>query len=203
MDEEGESEAELDGLMRPAAAAVVVVVVVAPVGSDTWRLRRRPDVIRTRERKRTRGIGRLVCSWSAELSTLASRGSRGLGWELALSSRMMIEDGVCEREADGSSSMSWRALPGTMHGFGEAVVVLSMASLGSNRAVISGRSWSSSSRAMVIRARMSSVAKERSVSMWDAATCVVRSWSCALSACACTTWVIPLCWLGGPSPSIR
>lgn len=65
MDDEGEPDAELDALAWCVFAA----------DSEAWRLRRRPEVIRTRERNRTRGMGGLTASCPAELSALASRGA--------------------------------------------------------------------------------------------------------------------------------
>lgn len=89
-------------------------------GVPLVRYRCTPEVMRTRERKRTRGWGRAAGGGSDELRSLGSVAGARLPSTCisAPSARMMTEDGVWER-GEGSSSMRWSALPGTMHGLGE------------------------------------------------------------------------------------
>ena len=89
------------------------------------RCRCTPDVIRTRERKRTRGIGRAALDGGgcdALLSASPSSPSMSVSTSPPCSDSsptMMTDGGVAERGAAGSSSMRWSAFPGTMHGLGE------------------------------------------------------------------------------------
>ncbi len=61
------------------------------------------------------------CSGSAELvsGVVGESGKIIVGWDGSSLPRMMTEEGVAERGASGSSSMSCNAFPGTMQGFGD------------------------------------------------------------------------------------
>ncbi len=112
MEDDGESEVDEPG-------------VEPPVALIECRCRCTPEVMRTRERNRTRGVGRTGLDGGGCDSLLCpSPSSPSMSVSTSppcsdSSPTMMTDVGVAERGASGSSSMRCSALPGTMHGLGE------------------------------------------------------------------------------------